>query len=154
MSCFLCLGVVCYVLLFFFNWQQWTVLKAASLKPEVALIDSELFLMFGSCFLCFLLFFNWEQWTVLKAASLKPEVVTLIDSELFVMSGVFFILGMVLKAAFSQTRGCFYRQWFLLGLVFVLFLLGRVLKATQVICCFLLLLTYWEQCWKLPVLSN
>ena len=37
------------------------VLKAASLKPEVALIDSELFLMFGSCLLCFLLFFNWEQ---------------------------------------------------------------------------------------------
>ena len=37
------------------------VLKAASLKPEVALIDSELFLTFGSCLLCFLLFFNWEQ---------------------------------------------------------------------------------------------
>ena len=37
------------------------VLKAASLKPEVALIDSELFLMFGSCLLCFLLFFKWEQ---------------------------------------------------------------------------------------------
>ena len=29
------------------------VLKAASLKPEVALIDSELFLMFGNCLLCF-----------------------------------------------------------------------------------------------------
>ena len=37
------------------------VLKAASLKPEVALIDSELCLMFGSCLLYFLLFFNWEQ---------------------------------------------------------------------------------------------
>ena len=47
---------------------------------------------------------------MLKAASLKPEVVALIDTELFVLSVCFFILGTVLKAAFSQTRGFFYRQ--------------------------------------------
>ena len=38
----------------FFNWQQWTVLKVASLKPEVvALIDSELFVMFLFCLCVF-----------------------------------------------------------------------------------------------------
>ena len=47
---------------------------------------------------------------MLKAASLKPEVVALIDTKLFVMSVFLYILGTVLKATFSQTRGCFYRR--------------------------------------------